>query len=121
MTNVEKSENKIGFEVGDVIEVSMKIEYDIPAEDEEKSVIDLSDYDAKYEIHYSYPRDLGFSFLDFKVDAGYSADFGDDIEQYIEESIEQDLEEISEYELVDVDNRGDYQTARIRVKALKEN
>ncbi len=121
MTNVDKCKKRIGFETGDVIDVSMKIDYDIPDEDEEKSVVDLNDYVAKYTIHYSYPRNLGFSFLDFKVDAGCCVDFNDDIEQYIKESIEKDLEEISEYELFDVDNSGDYQTAKIRIKTLKKS
>ena len=35
--------DKTKFKVGDIIEVSMKIEYQIPEEDETKPVIDLSD------------------------------------------------------------------------------
>jgi hypothetical protein len=120
MTDIYARKKGTEFEIGDIIDVSMSIEYQIPPEDEEKSVIDLNDYDAKYEIHYSFPRKLGFSTVDFSVEAGFCPSFGDDIKQYIEESFEQDLEEIAEYELFDVDNTGEYQTAKIRIKALKE-
>ena len=121
MTNTDVRKKMHDFKVGDVIEVSMSIEYNIPPEDEEKSVIDLNDYDANYNISYHYPHKLGFADIDFTIEAGFSPDFGDDIKQYIEESIEQDLEEISEYEIFDVDNKGEYQTAKIRIKALKED
>lgn len=119
MTNKLESKKDTRFKTGDIIEVSMRIEYQIPIEDEVKSDIDVNDYEAKYSIYYSFPRKLGFSAIDFSVEAGYCPSFCDDIEQYIEESIEQDLEEIAEYELFDVNNTGEYQTAKIRVKALK--
>lgn len=44
-------------------------------------------------------------------------------ELYIEEWIRQDMDsfpEISDYEIFDVIDKGEYQTAKIRIKALKE-
>lgn len=108
------------FQTGDVIEVSMNIEPQIPPEDDEKLEIDLNDYAIRYNITYRYPKNMGFADIDFTVEAGCYTGFGDDIKNYIEESIELDLEEIAEYELFDVDNTGEYQTAKIRIKALKE-
>ena len=67
MTAIYARKKGTEFEIGDIIDVSMSIDYQIPPEDEEKSVIDLNDYDAKYEIHYSFPRKLGFSTVDFSV------------------------------------------------------
>lgn len=120
MTSTYVRKKGTEFEIGDVIEVSMDIEYKIPLEVEAKDVICLDDYEAKYEINYSFPRNLGFSSINFTVDAGFSSSFCDDIELYLEESLLEDLREISEYELFDIDNTGEYQTAKIRIKALKE-
>ena len=110
--------DKTKFNVGDIIEVSMKIEYQIPEEDETKPVIDLSDYPTIYEIDYSYPKEKGFRNIDFTFDAGCSACFNDDIKQYLEEYLKEDMKEIAEYELFDIDNKGEYQTAKIKITKL---
>ena len=109
--------DKTKFNVGDIIEVSMKIEYHIPEEDETKPEIDLSDYATTYEIHYSYPEE-GFMDIDFTVDAGCIACFNDDLKIYLEEYLKKDMEEIAEYELFDIDNKGEYQTAKIKITKL---
>lgn len=119
MTSINESKKRPEFKIGDVIEVSMSIEHQILSKYEDKSVIDLSDYATRYEIHYSYPRELGFSILDFTVDASFSCDFDDDITQYLEKYLKKDLAEITNYELFDVDNTGEYQTVKIRIKAIK--
>lgn len=119
MTSINEIKRSPKFEIGDVIEVSMRIEHQVPSEDEEKSVIDLSDYATRYEIDYSYPRELGFLSLDFTVAAGCISDFKDDIEQYLAEYLRTDLAEIADYELIEVDIAGEYQTAKIRIKHLQ--
>ena len=110
--------DKKKFNVGDIIEVSMKIEYQIPEEDETKPEIDLSDYATTYEIHYSYPEEKGFMDIDFTVDADCSESFNDDLKQYLEEYLKKDMKEIAEYELFDIDNEGEYQTAKIKITKL---
>ena len=47
-----------------------------------------------------------------------SASFDDDIKRYIEQYLKEDFAEIAEYELFDIDNEGDYQTAKIKIKKL---
>ena len=117
MTNT--NENKTIFNVDDIIEVSMNIDYQIPEGEEEKPVFDASDYDTKYEIHFSCPQKDWIMFTDFTVEAGYIATFDDNIINYLEESLENNLEEIAEYELFDVEDKGLYQTAKIKITALK--
>ena len=109
--------DKTKFNVGDIIEVSMKIEYQIPEEDETKPEIDLSDYATTYEILYSYPEE-GFMDIHFTVDADCSESFNDDLKQYLEEYLKKDMKEIAEYELFDIDNEGEYQTAKIKITKL---
>lgn len=101
----------------DIIDVSMSIKPQIPKEDEEKTVIDLNDYATDYSISYSYP-DSGFTDVSFTEDAGCSSFV--DIEEYLKDSLQQDIEEIDEYELFDIDNAGEYQTAKIKILKIKE-
>lgn len=101
----------------DIIEVSMSITPQIPEEDEEKTVIDLNDYATDYCINYSYP-DSGFTDVSFTEDAGCSSFC--DIKDYLEQSLKDDIEEIDEYELFDIDNAGEYQTAKIKILKIKE-
>ena len=108
------------LKAGDVIEVSMSIDPQIPEEDYEKHNLNLDDYDIKYNISYIFPHDMGCGDVDFLVEAGYCPSFGDDIKSYIEESVHNDIKELDDYEIFDVDNSSfEYQTAKIRVKSLK--
>jgi hypothetical protein len=60
----------------------------------------------------------GFRNIDFTFDASCSACFNDDIKQYLEEYLKEDMKEIAEYELFDIDNEGEYQTAKIKITKL---
>ncbi len=101
----------------DVIEVSMSITPQIPEEDEEKTVIDLNDYATDYCINYSYP-DSGFTDVSFTEDAGCLSFC--DIKDYLEQYLKDDITEIDEYEIFDVDNVGESQTAKIKILKIKE-
>ena len=100
----------------DVIEVSISITPQIPEEDEEKTVIDLNDYATDYCINYSYP-DSGFTDVSFTEEAGCSSFC--DIKDYLEQYLKDDITEIDEYELFDINDVGEYQTAKIKVKSVK--
>lgn len=107
-------------QVNDIIEVSMNIKLDIPEEDFEKNEICVHDYKQDYEITYHNLREDSFGEVDFPVEAGFSPSFSD-IESYLKEELHNDYEEITEYELLESDmSDGEYQTAKIKVKAIKE-
>ena len=101
----------------DIIDVSMRITPQIPEEDEEKTEIDLNDYATDYCISYSYPES-GFTDVSFTEDAGCSSFV--DIEDYLKNYLQQDIEEIDEYEIYDIDNVGEYLTAKIKILKIKE-
>ena len=115
--------NSLDLKVGDILELSMSIEYlDLP---EDVTSFDDADYDTKYDITYCTKDENGkinmLAITDFTVEKGFSADFGNDIEDFIKEDLPTTFEEISDYEIFDVEGKyEDYQTAKIRVKALKE-
>lgn len=104
MTTTKTNEKKSKFNVGDIIEVSMQIEY--------------TSSTTTYKIHYSYPQTKGFKETEFEVDANCSSSFGNDIKQYLKELLKDDITEIAEYELIDIDNKGEYQTAKVKIKSL---
>ena len=106
----------MALKADDIIEVSISITPQIPEEDEEKPVIDLNDYATDYFINYSYP-DSGYTDVSFTEDAGCSSFC--DIKDYLEQYLQTDIEEIDEYEIFDVDDVGEYQTAKIKVISLK--
>ncbi len=101
----------------DVIEVSMIWETLIPEDEEIGTTIDPNNYDNKYQISYKYPENAGFTDVDILEEAGCCSFV--DIKDYIENHLENDIPEISEYGLFDVDNEGEYQTAKIKVLAIK--
>ena len=106
--------------VDDIIEVSMDIRLDIPEEDSEKTEIYTHDYRQNYEITYHNLREDSFGEVDFSVEAGFSPSFSS-IEGYLKEELKNDYEEITDYELLESDmSDGEYQTAKIKVKAIKE-
>lgn len=86
----------------DILDVSLRIN-------------DEADNETKYSVTYYFD---GKIYSD--ADVTMPKDTG---ELYIEEWIRQDMEsfpEISDYEIFDVIDEGEYQTAKIRIKALKE-
>lgn len=107
------------FEIGDVINVSIRLDADIPEEDFEKDVIEMDKYDKKYSVDY-YCERTGASCSDnFTVEKG--SDIDDDINNYIEEDLQKIYPEITEYEIFDV-KKDDFQeqSAKVRIKALKQ-
>ena len=108
----------MAIEVNDVIEVTLRLELEIPEEDEDKREIYVHDYNQKYNITYRNLRNDDFCDIDFTVDAGCIPCFSD-IESYLQEDLIHDYEEITEYELLESDSSDiEYQTAKIRVKSL---
>lgn len=109
----------MNFEIGDVIEVTIKLEADIPDEDWDKGVIDMDKYDKKYSVDYSCQRTGSSCSDDFTVEAGFTID--DEIDCYIKEDLPKIYPEIADYEIFDI-NKDDfeYQSAKVKIKALKE-
>ena len=120
MTSKNECKKESSLQVGDVIDVSMAIEYIVHKKAEGKSILDAEDYDTRYEIRYFYPRKKGTLFLDFTAPNGGISDFDDDLNKYIKKYLKDDLSEIAEYEILDIDNNGERQFAEIKVKALKQ-
>lgn len=116
MTKTNINKKNITLKLDDVLEVAMKIEsQNLDFNEEEANA--TNEYELKYIITYFYPNKSGFFEVEFIVDKDSSASF-DDIKRYIEQYLKEDFAEIAEYELFDIDNEGDYQTAKIKIKKL---
>ena len=87
MTSKNECKKESSLQVGDVIDVSMAIEYIVHKTAEGKSILDTEDYDTQYEIRYFYPRKKGTLFLDFTAPNGGISDFDDDLNKYIKTRI----------------------------------
>ena len=113
--------NNTKLNVGDVLDISLRIETLIPDEDFEKNeVLDNSDYAHDYDVWF-YKGEQFVGSSEFQVEAGFCPSFGDDIEEYIAEEISQTYADITEYEVFDI-NKSNYehQTAKIKIKATKK-
>ena len=105
--------------VGDVIEVYMKLRLDIPEEDLSKNSINQSDYKQEYEISYFNNNSDAVCNVDFTFDAGFSPCFSD-IREYLKESLSDDIPEIDKFDILEasVDDPDD-QRAVIKVVSVK--
>ncbi len=105
------------FEIGDVIDVSIRLEVNIPEEDYSKSIIEIDNYEKHYYVDYSCARTSSSCFYDFTIEEGFS--INDEIDSYIKEDLQKIYPEIAEYEIFDV-NKDDfeYQSAKVRIKSL---
>lgn len=112
--------DKTELNVGDVIDVTLRIETLIPDEDfETKKVLDDCDYAHDYDVWF-YKDDELVASSDFQEEAGFCSSFGDDIEDYLSEEMPQTFADITEYEVFDVDKSDfQHQTAKIRIKAIE--
>ena len=113
--------NKTELNVGDVLDITLRIESLIPDEDFEKNeVLDDSDYAHDYDVWF-YKGDQFIGSSEFQLEAGFCSSFCDDIEEYLEEEMPQTYADITEYEVFDVDKSNfEHQTAKIRIKAIKK-
>ena len=104
LSYIEEESMESMLNVGDVIKVSMKIDYQVP------------DYEAELSMFYTLSEDIPY--MDYNHPA--AADYNYDIKNLIEEDLNDDISEIGDYEIFDVNNSNiEYQTAKIRVKSLK--
>lgn len=120
MTELSNKKEETMFNVGDIISISMKIDFKIPEEDYDKKEVFLDDYSAELSISYTLPENIPY--MDYSLDAepGYCTIFDYDIKSYIEEYLSNDIREIEDYEIFDINNESvESQTAKIRVKSLK--
>ena len=113
--------DKTELKIGDVLDITLRIETLIPDEDfETKEVLDDSDYAHDYDVWF-YKGDQFVGSTEFQLEAGLCPSFCNDIEEYIAEDMPQTFADITEYEVFDVDkNNFERQTAKIRIKAIKE-
>ena len=113
--------NKTELNVGDVLDITLRIESLIPDEDFEKNeVLVDSDYAHDYDVWF-YKGDQFIGSSEFQLEAGFCPSFSDDIEEYIEEEMPQTYADITEYEVFDVDKSNfEHQTAKIKIKAINK-
>ena len=55
----------------------------------------------------------------FTLDEGEYPDYVDDIVGCINEEMEESFPEVTDYEIFDVDNTGEFRKAKVRIKAVK--
>ena len=113
--------NETELNVGDVLDITLRIEALIPEEDfETKKVLDDSDYAHDYDVWF-YKGDQFIGSSEFQLEADFCSPFCDDIEEYIAEEMPQTYADITEYEVFDVDKSSiERQTAKIKIKAIKK-
>lgn len=105
--------------IDDIIEFNIKIDIHVPDEDlKSGKVIDVCDHKRDYNVSYSVNEneECGSYFL--SADEGTSC-VEDNIENLIEEEMAERFKEVSEYEIFDVYNDYDDQSAKVRIKSLK--
>lgn len=106
------------FEIGDIIEVSITLDVDIPEEELAKNVIDIDNYEKNYSVDYHCERSGSACSYEFTVEKGFSID--DDIDVYVKEDLKKIYPEITGYEIFDVEKDDiDYQSAKIKITSLK--
>ena len=114
--------------IDDVIKFTLKIEMLVPEEDYEtkknaegKVVLDPIDYKHHYDVSYVVKDSKEYGWYEYTLDEGFIPSFGDDVEELVKEEMQNNFKEITDYEIFDVDNsRYDYQTAKVRIKAVAE-
>ena len=106
---------------GDIINVTMSMEQQIPEEDlKNNDIIDPNNYDTKCNVSYRHPNDAGWTEVDYTDEAGYCSYIS--ISDYLKEHLKEDIDYLLDYEIFDVDDDDfEYQTAKIKIKTLKEN
>ena len=120
MTELSNKKEETMFKAGDVIEVTLSIDLEIPDEDFENRKVDLDNYSGRFIIDYTLPENIICSSCSIDAEPGFGSIFDYDIKRYIEEYLSNDISEIDKYEIFDVDNSSfEYQKAKIRVKSLK--
>ena len=117
LKNLTKNKKDTILKAEDIVEVSMRIEPQIPEEDEDKIVLYLDDYATDYSVSYFLDKKC-FAEASFREEAGCSS--FSDIKDYLEQYLKNDIDEIDEYEIFDVEDDGEYQIAKIRVSSIKK-
>ncbi len=115
-----KVREKSILNAGDEIGISLSIKTHIPDEDLWKDeILCEDDYKHSYSITYML-NDKCIGGSDFTLDEGEYPDYLDDIVGCIKEEMEETFPEVTDYDIFDVDNTGEFRTAKVRVKAVKE-
>lgn len=91
-----------------ILDLTIDIDFDIP-EGSENTDNPFEDFDAQYKVRYEENGKL-YSEYDFLLEAGYSTDIKDIVDTDMKS------ENISDYEIFDINDMGDYITAKIRIK-----
>ena len=105
--------------INDIIEFAVRINTIIPEEDLEQEVINEDDYAHEYSVSYSVNNGEEIGGYNFKAAPGFCPS-EDDIELYIKDEMADVFEEVTEYEILELDNTiHDSQTAKVRVKSIK--
>ena len=110
---------KCTLDVGDELGILLNIKTHIPDEDLKKGeMLYDDDYKHSYSITYRL-KDKCIGGSDFTLDEGEYPDYVDDIVGCINEEMEESFPEVTDYEIFDVDNTGEFRKAKVRIKAVK--
>lgn len=99
----------------DILNVRLSIEVDIPEEDMKNSDFSYEDYERCYSVFYSLGGQVYYA-----ADEVFPVGAGDvDIKEWVAQDIIYDTQ-IKEYEIFDIKDYGNYQTAKIKVISIKK-
>ena len=109
--------------IGDIIEYTLRIKTLAPEEDlENETVLYEDNYKHNFDISYSVNNNEEFGNYEYTLDEGCYPDFGDDVVGCVKEEMAESFPEVTDYEIFDVnDSDFEYKTAKVRVKAFKED
>lgn len=105
--------------IDDIIEFEIKIDINIPKEDlESGKVIDVSDYKRDYEVSYSVNGNEESISYSLSADEGTCC-IEDNIKDLIKDEMTKRYKEVTDYEIFDVYNDYDNQSAKVRIKSVR--
>ena len=106
--------------VNDIIEFSIDIEIDIPEDYDQSKGVDVSKFKREYIVSCSINETEENSEYSLDVEAGITP-VEDNIKDYVKYEMQNTFSEVTDYEIIDIYmGEYDHQSAKIRVKAVKE-
>lgn len=98
----------------DILNVRLSVEVDIPEEDMKNPDFSYENYERSYSVFYSLGGQVYYA-----ADEVFPVGAGDvDIKEWVAQDIIYDAQ-IKEYEIFDVQDFGNYQTAKIKILSIK--
>lgn len=116
---IKKRSNYYDKKRGDIIEFVTRIEILLPEGSESLSEIAVDEYKRECYVEVTVNETETVQEYSVTVDEGFSSPY-EDIKYLIEQEMADSFKEVTEYEIVDLyDKEYDFQSAKVRVKAVK--